>query len=223
MEGAIQMAETTSPGLRVDAERNRLALVCAAAAVFARSGTSAPLDEIAREAKVGIATLYRRFPDRDSLLEAVFEEKMRDYADRAAAAAELARTEPWRALEEYVLHMMSEQAADPAFADVVSAPTEGSRLFVVEHQKALRSTIILVERAKAAKVVRDDFEHADLLLLSLANAGLSHNAGDSALEASRRLCAYMLESFKPAQSAPLPAVPAAWASTARRRAHSASS
>lgn len=215
------MAETSSPPLRIDAERNRLALVCAAAAVFARSGTSAPLDEIAREAKVGIATLYRRFPDRDSLLEAVFEEKMRDYADRAVAAAELARTDPWRALEEYVLHIMTEQAADPAFADVVTAPTKGSRLFVVQHQKALRSTITLVERAKAAGVVRADFEHADLLLLSLANAGLSRTAGESALEASRRLCAYLLESFKPAQSGPLPAVPAAWASTSRRRGRSA--
>lgn len=211
------MAESTAPALRVDAERNRLALVCAAATVFARSGTSAPLDEIAREARVGIATLYRRFPDRDSLLEAVFEEKMRDYADRAVAAAELAHTEPWRALEEYVSYLMNEQATEPAFADVIVAPMRGSRLFVVQHQKALKSTLSLVEQVKAAGVVRDDFDHADLLLLSLANAGISHGGGESAREASRRLCAYMLDSFRAKTGRPLPAVPSAWARTVQRR------
>jgi AcrR family transcriptional regulator len=212
------MAETSSAPLRVDAERNRLALVCAAAAVFARSGTLAPLDEIAREAKVGIATLYRRFPNRASLLEAVFEEKMRDYAERAAEAAELAFSEPWRALEGYVTHLMDEQARDPAFAEILVAPMKGSRLFVALHRTALTSTLALVERVKAAGVVRDDFEHADLLLLSLANAGISRSAGESAGEASRRLCAYMLDAFKPTTSAPLPEVPTAWARTTRRRA-----
>jgi AcrR family transcriptional regulator len=206
-----------APALRVDAERNRLALVCAAATVFRRSGTSAPLDEVAREAHVGIATLYRRFPDRDSLIEAVFEEKMRDYADRAAAAAERALAEPWQALEEYVTHMMSEQSTDPAFADVIAAPLTGSRLFIGHHRNALTSTITLVERVKAAKVVRGDFEHADLFLLTLANTGISHGAGESAPEASRRLCAYMLESFKPTTSRTLPPVPPAWAKSVQRR------
>jgi AcrR family transcriptional regulator len=213
-----QKSSTSAPSspLRADAERNRLALVCAAAAVFKRSGTGAPLDEVAREAAVGIATLYRRFPDRDSLIEAVFEAKMRDYAERAGAAAERALTEPWAALEQYVTHIMAEQSADPGFADVVAAPLTGSRVFLTHHRDALASTITLIDRVKAAGVVRPDFEHADLFLLTLANTGLSHGAGKSAQEASRRLCAYMLESFKPTPK-PLPPVPRAWAASSVRR------
>jgi AcrR family transcriptional regulator len=212
MTQMAENAQATPPvtALRVDAERNRRALVCAASAVFQRSGTGAPLDEVAREAGVGIATLYRRFPDREALIEAVFEEKMHDWADRAAAAANRALREPWEALEEYVTHIMRAQAEDAAFADVIIAPLTGSALFAGYHGRALASTITLVKRAKAARVVRADFEHADLYLLTLANAGLIHTAGDSATEASRRLCAYMLESFRLVSAPALPVVPVAW-------------
>jgi AcrR family transcriptional regulator len=200
-----------SPALRVDAERNRRAVVAAASVVFSTQGTDAPLEEVAREAGVGIATLYRRFPSRDLLIEAVFEQRMADYADEAVRAAERARTEPWPALEAYLLYILEQQATEPAFADVLIAPLVGSPIFAAQHRRALAATIELVSLAKAAGVVRVGFDHSDLYLATLANAGLVKSARSSGVEASRRLATYLINSFSAtSREAPLPAVPRVW-------------
>src|SRR6478609_6920311 len=82
--------------LRADARRNFDSLVEAARAVFSEQGTSASLEEIARRAEVGIGTLYRHFPTRDSLVEAVYVEEVERMVRDADA---IAGNEPWEALE----------------------------------------------------------------------------------------------------------------------------
>jgi AcrR family transcriptional regulator len=201
---------TPSSALRVDAERNRQAILCAAATVFSRRGTSAPLEEVAREAGVGIATLYRRFPERSDLIEAVFEAKMTRYADACEEAAERALTEPWEAFTRYVHTILEEQAADPGFSDVLLAPLSGSPAFAAHHRRALNATTTLVERAVAAGVLREGFDHSDLYLLTLANAGLARGARSARMAASRRLGAYLLDAFRHPSTEPLPPPPAAW-------------
>lgn len=208
------MVESSAP-LRVDAERNRQAILCAAAAVFSRRGTGAPLDEVAREAGVGIATLYRRFPDRADLVEAVFEEKMTRYADVCEAAAERSLAEPWPAFADYVHFILEEQVDDPGFSDVLIAPLSGSAGFAAQHRRALQATTALVERIVEAGVVRDDFSHSDLYLLTLANSGLIRGSRSSRAAASRRLGAYMLDAFRHPATQPLPPAPTAWQRAAR--------
>jgi AcrR family transcriptional regulator len=208
------VTESDAP-LRVDAERNRQAILCAAAAVFSRRGTGAPLDEVAREAGVGIATLYRRFPERADLVEAVFEEKMTRYADACEAAAERSATEPWPAFVDYVHFILEEQVSDPGFSDVLIAPLGGSKSFAAHHRRALRATTALVQRIVAAGVVRDGFAHADLYLLTLANSGLIRGSRNSRMAASRRLGAYMLDAFRHPSAEPLPPVPAPWSRAER--------
>jgi AcrR family transcriptional regulator len=66
----------TSPGLRADAEQNRERIMAAARSVFADQGLDAPVREVAREAGVGVGTLYRRFPTREDLITEVFMDKM---------------------------------------------------------------------------------------------------------------------------------------------------
>src|SRR5437660_7832920 len=103
--------------LRADARRNREQLLAAARDVFVEQGAGAPLDEIARRAGVGIATLYRHFPDRTALMRAV----ALDLLDRVAAEAEKALAEerdPFEALARY-MHAALEQrisAVIPALA-----------------------------------------------------------------------------------------------------------
>src|SRR3978361_2560967 len=80
--------------LRADAARNREAIVEAARAVFAEHGLDAPLDEIAKRAGTGNATLYRRFPTRGDLVAAVFADRMAEHLD--AVQAGLADEDPWR-------------------------------------------------------------------------------------------------------------------------------
>src|SRR5499427_11011022 len=86
--------------LRVDAERNRAALLNAAQKVFAEQGLEAPLEEIAVRAGVGIATLYRRFPTRGQLVAAALVDKIAQYAEAAEQA--LAIADPWAGFASFV-------------------------------------------------------------------------------------------------------------------------
>jgi AcrR family transcriptional regulator len=184
--------------------------VCAAAAAFAEYGTDVCLDEIARRAGVGIATLYRRFPTRDALVETVLDETMRHYADRTEAAAEQALTEPWEAFSDYLMFVLEHQVTDPAFADALLAPLLGSEIFAAQHRRALDASFVLVDRVQAAGVVRPDLHHADLQLLILANAGVARATRRTAPQAWRRLTAYMLDAFRHDTGEDLPAVPDVW-------------
>ena len=196
--------------LRADAARNRDSIVCAASAAFAEHGTDVGLEEIARRAGVGIATLYRRFPTRDALIETVLDETMRHYANRTEAAAEQALTEPWEAFSSYLMFVMEHQVTDPAFADTLVAPQLGSHIFAAQHQRAFDASLVLVDRVRAAGVVRPDFHHADLHLLILANAGVARATRRTAPQAWRRLTAYLFDAFRHDAGEALPAVPALW-------------
>jgi AcrR family transcriptional regulator len=201
-------ARAERPGLRADAERNRQAVIDAAAAVFAEQGTDAALDVVARRAGVGIATLYRRFPTRDLLVEAVLDDKMRRYADDSEEAAERALTKPWDAFAGYVESVLALQAQDPAFADMLLAPFHGSPVFAEEHARAFRASVRLVERARLAGAIRPDFQHVDLYLAVLAGDGVSRATRDHGAQSSRRLAAYLLDAFRAdAGHRRLPAVP----------------
>ena len=108
----------TMTSLRSDAARNRTALVAAAREVMAERGLEAPLDEIARRAGIGNATLYRRFPRRVDLIAAVFADRMADHA-RAVQAA-LDADDPWEGLCGYVEAAAELQVHDLGIADLIT-------------------------------------------------------------------------------------------------------
>src|SRR3954468_9021673 len=96
--------------LRADAARNREAIVQAAREVFAEQGLDAPLDDIARRAGTGNATLYRRFPTRCDLVAAVFADRMVEHLEAVEAA--LADQDAWRGFASYVQTVGAMQARD---------------------------------------------------------------------------------------------------------------
>src|SRR5262252_10284554 len=99
-QAAPAAVRDTPRRLRVDAERNRVALLDAAREVFAEQGLEAPLEEIALRAGVGIATLYRRFPTRGQLVAAALVDKITQYAGLAEQA--LAAPDPWAGFTGFV-------------------------------------------------------------------------------------------------------------------------
>src|SRR2546430_8742235 len=105
-------------GLRTDAQANRHRIVEAARAVFAERGVDAPLDDIAKRAGVGNATLYRRFPTRELLIAAVFEARVAEYADAATEA--LRALDPWAGFCHFAQHVFTMQAADRGLSDVLT-------------------------------------------------------------------------------------------------------
>jgi AcrR family transcriptional regulator len=189
--------------LRVDAERNRLALLDAARAVFAKQGIEAPLEEVARRAGVGIATLYRRFPTRGQLVAAAFVDQVAQYVTVAEQA--LRDGDPWSGFVRFVEWICAAQANDRGLGDLLSMALPADERIEELAALAKGHVVELVERAKAAGELRPDFVGEDLLVLLIANAGIVRVTGQDAPDASRRMVAMFLDAFharRPASSFP---------------------
>jgi len=180
--------------LRADAERNRCQLMNAALSVFAERGLDAPLDEIARRAGVGNATLYRRFPTRCDLVAAVFLDVMREIADAGTGA--LAEPDPWAAFTGHLTFLCEMQAANRAIADLLTAAVSGMPELERLRAKALGALTELIDRAKACGDLRADFGHQDVVLILMANAGLIERTAGAAPGAARRHLSYVLDGLR---------------------------
>jgi len=196
-----------SRGLRADATRNRVAILSAAREVFAEQGLQAPLDEIARRADVGIATLYRRFPTRERLVAAALVGKISQYASAARQA--LANPDPWAGFAELVGRICELQATDRGLAELLSMTLPASAEVELLRTQAHADVIELVQRAKAAGRLRADFAIEDLMLVLIANSAIAHIAGPDAPDAWRRFAALVLDAFQHSGGETLPKPPSA--------------
>ena len=168
--------------LRADAARNRKAIVDTARSVFAEQGLDVALDEIARRAGIGNATLYRRFPSRADLVAAVFAEQMADHV--AAVKAALGDPDPWAGLGSYLTAIAAMQANDRGLADLVTMDLSAAPEIESLRAQAFAGLVTLLERAKAAGALRAEFNPEDVLVLLMANAGLVERTHGSAGTAS---------------------------------------
>jgi AcrR family transcriptional regulator len=192
-----------APGLRADALQNRSRIVEAARRLLAERGPDVPVAVIARHAGVGVATLYRRFPTRESLVAEVL-------ADQFAACVSvvdeaLANPDPWRGFCTVIEKMCARHVSDRAFSAAVPGVID-----VEEGNRATRGFAELTRHAKASGLLRADFAPEDLTLLLMANRGIVAGSAETALAASRRLVAYFLEACRadtadPARRLPPPA------------------
>jgi AcrR family transcriptional regulator len=192
-------------GLRIDAERNRQAILTAARQSFAELGLSVPMEEVARRAGVGVGTLYRRYPTRDDLIAAAFEDKMRAYAEATERA--LDDPDPWLGFCVYVERVCAMQAADRGFTTVLTMTFPAAKHFQADRDRAYTDFVTLIDRAKAAGRLRADFVAEDLPLLLMANAGVLTATADAAPQSWRRLVRYFLQACAAAAAQPLPAPP----------------
>ena len=181
--------------LRRDAARNRDKLIEAAQAVFAEQGLDVPLGAVADRACVGIGTLYRRFPTRDALIAAAFEDRMAEYVRVAEEALE--DPDPWTGFAGFVEHICEMQAADRGVGDVFTRTLPAAPVLEEQRERGYAYVVRLIERAKLAGRLRPDVTPEDLPLLLMANAGVVEATGDAAPRASRRFVALMLEAFRP--------------------------
>jgi AcrR family transcriptional regulator len=175
-------AEPRKP--RTDAQRNRERILGVAKDEFTRHGANASLDEIARAAGVGPGTLYRHFPTRDALIEAVYQSEVEKIAAAGRRLSE--QNPPLEALRAWMLlfvdHIAAKLIIAPALNSIVGGPSrlyEGSRSQI---QEAIES---LVKRAIKSGDIRKDVEPFDLLR---ALIGVAHvQAGPDWQQSARRL------------------------------------
>ncbi len=145
--------------MRADARRNYEKLVAAARAAFAADGTSVPLEDVAERAGVGIGTLYRHFPTRQALLEAVYVDEVEAMA---RAADELSGLPPWDALSEWLHEYIGFAATKRALTEALLEAAPESNALSACRTLLLGAGTALVERAQEAGVVRPDTSFADV-------------------------------------------------------------
>ncbi|MET0235729.1 MAG: helix-turn-helix domain-containing protein [Kibdelosporangium sp.] len=147
--------------LRVDAARNAELIVRTAWRVFNELGTEVPLDEVARRAGVGVATLYRRFPSKDDLLFAILQWRYAEHIEPAIAKA-LVDDDPWRAVVA-TLEASLDLAAEER--PIIRALRDHGQLKAGLMSRYFVDLAAIVERAQQAGVVRADLRAKDLPLV----------------------------------------------------------
>ncbi|MGV9376988.1 TetR/AcrR family transcriptional regulator [Nonomuraea sp. NPDC003707] len=160
---------------RADAQRNYDRLLAAAAQVFAERGTDAPLDDVARRAGVGNATMYRHFPTRTDLLVAVYADEVAQLCARGQTLS--AAGSPAQALHEWLRLFMDHIASKRDLALAVTGDSGATALVAQWHASMLATASGLLDAAKRAGAVRADLDVRDLLTLV---RGIALTAADRA-------------------------------------------
>jgi AcrR family transcriptional regulator len=205
--------ETLSRPLRADAERNRRRILVAAAEVFAKQGLDAGLDVIARHAGVGTGTVYRRFPDKSVLIDALFESRIDQLIDIAEKA--LARPDPWTGLVQYLESAIEMQQADRGLKELLfgegcpaGSAAAGSRL-AVKRDRLVPMIARIVDRAKAAGQLRPDVSVTDQAVAQFMLDGVGIFTASIEPDLWRRQLAILLDGLRShrADLTPLPSAP----------------
>ena len=176
----MSSAPTKTPRpLRADARRNRGRVIDAARKTFATDGLDAQMEEIARRAGVGVGTVYRHFPTKEALLEALWADKMARIVELTNAA--LQNPDPWGGVVEMFERGTSMQAEDLGWCEAVGARPGGLNSQTAPPE-LLEATTELLDRAKRAGELREDFEFDDVSKVFCAMAGVINAQGPDARE-----------------------------------------
>jgi AcrR family transcriptional regulator len=177
--------------MRADARRNYERLVAAARDVLAERGSEAALEEVARRADVGVGTLYRHFPRRIDLVEAVYRE---DVDAIVALASDVAtRLEPWEALVAWLQGFLRYAEAKRTFLTELHEAFEKCPDLAVRSRERIAAAVgDVLRRAQEAGAARPDLDGADLMQL----VGGMCMARNASLSQNERLLALVLDGVK---------------------------
>jgi AcrR family transcriptional regulator len=181
--------------LRRDAERNRVRILQAAAEVFTERGLQATLDDVAERAGVGVATVYRRFPDKEALVEALFSERLDTLVGFAEQA--LAEPDPWVALATFLEQAASVIAGDRGLRQILMFATYGRDRVDQARARMLPVVSTMVRRAQETGDVRADLSPTDVPLIEFMLSATAEYAGQVRPEIWRRYLALILDALRP--------------------------
>lgn len=196
----------TEPQLRRDAQRNRDAILSAAQAVFSERGLDAGVEEIARRAGVGMGTLYRRFPHKDDLIAAIFEQRLNELA--VAAEAALGDPDPWTGFVRFLEAVGELQAANPGLKDILAHTLRREGALTPARRRVRRLNAKLVERAQKTGALRDDITAEDISVLLMSMCPVVEATAETAPNFWRRFLAIAIDGLRASQPRePLPHPP----------------
>ncbi|MBJ7328833.1 MAG: TetR/AcrR family transcriptional regulator [Solirubrobacteraceae bacterium] len=221
------MATTpAAPSLRKDAQRNLERLLDAAQEAFASDGIDVGVDEIARRAGVGIGTLYRRFPTKEALIDAIVDRRTEEIVALVDQAVAVSHDDPWGGVALFFSGILERHARDRGFKALIAARTDDTGKAALRARVRPR-LVELVQRAQAAGELRADVTVDDLTVLFWGAGRALEITGDVTPEYWRRYAGLVLDGLRAPAATPLD-VPAltddeadrlatAWAASCRMR------
>jgi AcrR family transcriptional regulator len=188
------MQDMESRPLRRDAQRNRERIIEAARAVFATRGLGATLDDVAHHAGVGVGTVYRRFPTKESLVEVALEERMEEIA--AIAEAALLAPTGWDGLVAFLRGATDLHAADRGMRDLALGGGRG-----LEHHERIGERMVplidrLIDRARQEGTLRPDVTAQDVPLLLLLTSEVAVHSHPTYPDAYRRYLQLFIDGLR---------------------------
>jgi len=190
---------------RRDARRNRERLLAAARAAFAEHGLGVSLDEIARRAGVGNATLYRHFPTREALIEAAFVDMVGTF--QCIVEEALLQEDAWQGLVWCLERICELLAADRGLSDLLSMRFPEATTLTAATQRVYDTGDRLVRRAREQGVLRADFAPTDIVLIIWSISRLTAATKNVAPDLWRRQLGLILDGLRPEAAHPLPRPP----------------
>lgn len=199
MDAPVQLDEVRHmhaemPQLRADARDNRERILTAARSLFAEHGLDIGMREIARRAGVGPATLYRRFPTKQAVVDEAFAVELRTCRQIVVDGCE--DPDPWHGFTSVVQQLIALNVRNRGFVDAFTSaePADGP---LAEHRRELlRMLDGLARRAKRGGDLRSDFVINDLVLVLLAGRGLTDVGTQTRESAAQRFAALMIDAFR---------------------------
>ena len=203
-DGAAAETGDAPRPMRRDALRNRALLIEAAREVFAKRGLEASLDDVAKQAGVGVGTAYRHFANKFDLAGAVVREAVQEIADEATRAAQ--HEDPWAGLVGFLEALLQRQTENRALREVMMGVHDHAAKSDEVHELLSGPIATLLARAKAAGAVGPDVESSDLGFVAVMLCQVAEVAGDIAPGIWRRYLPTLLGALR-ADGPPLPDVP----------------
>ncbi len=199
----VAVSTTDTKTLRRDAQRNRDGILAAARALLARDGVDASVEEITREAGVGMGTLYRHFPTKADLVDAVLEDAFAEIVQAAEDAA--ACEDGWTGFTSFLERTLAQHAANWGLKDVLASSEQGR-----ERAEAMRARLQpllrqVIARAQEQGTLRADLAVEDMPVLFWASGRVLEVTKNVAPDAWRRYLAFVLDGLRAESATPLPA------------------
>jgi AcrR family transcriptional regulator len=197
------MTEQVPHLLRSDAKDNREKVLEAARSLFSERGLDVPTREVARRAEVGPATLYRRFPTKQALIDEAFAGELK--ACRGIVESGCADPDPWRGFCTVVERLFALNVRNQGFVDAFMSANPEAAMFSRHRVELLKLLAGLARRAREDGRLRHDFVIDDLVLVLLAARGLSSTLLAAPEAAAQRFAAITIDAFRESDTnSPLP-------------------
>ena len=184
----------TEEPLRRDAARNRERQLTAASELFAERGLDVTLNDIAHRAGVGVGTAYRRFANKDEVIDALFEQRLQDVV--AVAEDSLSATDAWAGLVSFLERSLHMQFGDRGLTEIMISPQLGRERVNQSRDRIAPLMTQLVDRAKEQGAIRPDVDQTDLFFLQMALAAIIDRTRGLAPDLYRRYLAMWLDGVR---------------------------